>query len=451
MILQVSAQEFAPVETTKSGKDTLSQAEAQYEASGAGATEAEAAGEAFRNLCYAIADKIAPSFFSAKINLKQENPTAVIARILETFREDLEMEIKVSRELASTGIQITQALAKSAFQNILAKRKKLVYDMYANALAHQQSRNINEALKLYYFCIILANSIPEEFVRYNDPNLNNDLNLTAALPDRITKILDSLSFSIQKDYKDFDGSRKVVLKADFSAAPVTAVELCYLDAAGYACAEGKDGIVTFELTREIRAVGELWNLVAKPEFANRRRAALSTVIPPPLSSDFSLTLTRPPDCSAHKEIERTTSKFLQLLQAPDSLRIKAFCGEDDFLLEKIQRLLRYNHTSILERDIRAKIDSTAAGWEVRRITVLNRYPTINKRAVEHLILDFTKEGKLVDINFSIYDGLYAKFVAEANDMQDWKKRQTIIKFVEKYRTAYLNRDLNTMGAIPESW
>ncbi len=74
-------------------------------------------------------------------------------------------------------------------------------------------------------------------------------------------------------------------------------------------------------------------------------------------------------------------------------------------------------------------------------------PSIGKQTTEFLVLDFSGTGELIDLNLGITERLYHRFVKEAQYGQDWDNRQDIIKFIEKYRTAYLTRDLETVDMM----
>ena len=80
-------------------------------------------------------------------------------------------------------------------------------------------------------------------------------------------------------------------------------------------------------------------------------------------------------------------------------------------------------------------------------TVLNSYKSLNKQSIEYLILDFDTTGKFNDINFGITEGLYKTFVEQGKYGNDWGNRQVIIKFVERYRTAFLSRDIKMLDSL----
>jgi len=76
--------------------------------------------------------------------------------------------------------------------------------------------------------------------------------------------------------------------------------------------------------------------------------------------------------------------------------------------------------------------------------VQHTYPSLQRTVTEYLVLDFSPEGRLTDFNLSITSELYQKFVREGKAAGDWQERQTIIKFLERYRTAFQVRDVETM-------
>jgi len=59
---------------------------------------------------------------------------------------------------------------------------------------------------------------------------------------------------------------------------------------------------------------------------------------------------------------------------------------------------------------------------------------------------------LQDVNFSVFSGLYENHVGkfkncESEEAESFLYRQVLVKFLEKYRSAYLNRDLKTLNSI----
>jgi hypothetical protein len=79
--------------------------------------------------------------------------------------------------------------------------------------------------------------------------------------------------------------------------------------------------------------------------------------------------------------------------------------------------------------------------------VLTSYPSLNRQATEYLILDFDENGNFYDINFGTVEQLYDQFVEQGSFGNDWGNRQTIVKFIEKYRSAFLTRNMGMLDSM----
>ena len=137
----------------------------------------------------------------------------------------------------------------------------------------------------------------------------------------------------------------------------------------------------------------------------------------------------------------------KLIEENNFSKIKSQYAEDPFLEAKVTDYMRFNKPQPLDRQIEADLNPTQNGWELRRVRMMHDYPSIHKQTTEYLVLDFSKLGELVDINLSISEFLYDKFVESGEFGNDWDNRQEIIKFVEKFRTAYQTRDITKIDQM----
>ncbi len=122
-------------------------------------------------------------------------------------------------------------------------------------------------------------------------------------------------------------------------------------------------------------------------------------------------------------------------------------GDDPFLENKLTSYLQYNRPDPIDRNIDAIVNRTDNGWELRRIRMLHEYPRIHRQTTEYLVLDFDSSGTLRDLNVAVNEFLYRKFAREGEYGNDWGNRLEIVKFLEKYRSAYLTRDIETVGKM----
>ena len=148
-----------------------------------------------------------------------------------------------------------------------------------------------------------------------------------------------------------------------------------------------------------------------------------------------------------QKITQSAVKFLNIIASGNKNQIRQTYKQDPFLRDKLLNYVSYNHPKPLSNTIKANMNKTRTGYELRKIRMLYNYPSLNKQTTEYLVLDFNDKGDLVDMNTSITENLYRTFVKQSAFSNDWERRQQIIKFVETYRTAYLTRDIETVDLM----
>ena len=164
-------------------------------------------------------------------------------------------------------------------------------------------------------------------------------------------------------------------------------------------------------------------------------------------ANWNMKLAFKKDIPVAGKITRCAIKFLDVISSGSKTQIRQTYAGDHFLRDKLLNYVSFNHPKPLSKTIKADINETKSGYELRKVRMLHSYPSIHKQSTEFLVLDFNDKGELIDVNTSITENLYQTFVKQSQFGKDWSRRQQIIKFVEKYRTAYLTRDIKTVDLM----
>ena len=217
----------------------------------------------------------------------------------------------------------------------------------------------------------------------------------------------------------------------------------------------------YDERKEYPVVFDLWDLVKKPIFKNNRRVIAFTQHPLQASKARVSTVFKNSSLNTNRleiapqvppylvsVITSQTTQFINLLKKKDLHLLSQTFGNDQFLNKKLINYVKYNNPEPLQEDTsKIQINQTKNGYELRRIRVVQKYPSIHKFVTQYLVLDFSSSGKLQDVNVSIPRNLYCHFMRLGKKGNDWPNRRQIIKFIEKYRTAYLTRDLSTLNLM----
>ncbi len=456
-----------------------------YYGVGIAGTEQEASDAALANLTRNIAIIVSAEFQRNMVetNLKLEE---TVTSILNTYATATLKNVKTILTPHDGTIEVLHYIGKNEVEKIFEKRKKLIYDIFQKAEQFEKDLNLGYALKWYYFSIILMNSIPETNIEYNG------INLVTEIPSRISTIIYNVKFTLINDRKISDQERELVFSIQSQSKPVQLIEFSFWSGSGPNNVRAIDGegVVRlygssiafdkltidikysyYESREEIKEVGELWNLVKRPTFTltkyvNLKREDIShkeltrktetkyetqkSDKKPLLINKglFKLNLSNEDNCKVVNKIAEETLIFLELLNKSDLQSVKEFYSYDSFLQNRIFNLITYNKPTIVGDIIEADINKTLTGWELRKIKILNRYNSIKKQSSEYLILDFDESGHFNDLTYGVLDNVYNKVEYEAKNYgNDWINRQTILKFAEKYRTAFLCRDISTIDSM----
>jgi hypothetical protein len=427
-----------------------------YTGTGKAEVYQEAKDIALKQLTEQIVVTVRSSFVN-KLKEKNSNINESVESILQTHSLATLNNLQEQKEPCAEGIKVFLYIKKSDVEKIFEERRKLIYDIYSQAVKNEEKGDIGNALKWYYYCSILMNSLPEERMVWSN------INFSTEIPKRINNILKNINFNLSSDKKISNKERQIIFDVSYNNKPVNFIQFTFWDGTNQVRVEGKDGTATLDLLgastnlkklninieytfyscrKEFKAVSDLWNVVIHPKFNNKRTITLKKM---PIRGKISnrIVFNNADSCNVADKIKSETMKFLSFFRNDTEY----YFSDDAFLQKKIKRIIRYNHPKPIITDLTVDINKTYDGWELRRIPVLTNYPSIHKQTTEFFILDFNKNGKLMDVNFAIMDNLYKEFVKQAKYGNDWGNRSVIIKFIERYRTAFLNRNLAIIDSI----
>lgn len=451
-------------------KNTVVHSGEYYYGSGISQEANEARDRALAALTAQIAVRVASSF-ERKVQESAQGLDENVKSILRTHSMATLRNVQSIKKPTPSGkIEVFCYIKKSAVDDIFSERKRLIAGMAGKAREYEQNGNLAFALKLTYFATILLNSLPDQNVVFAG------VNYTTELPARINRIILNTGFALVKDERISSKEREITIRLQHDGTPVSLLDFTFWDGSNQVAVQGRDGLATFRLLgastkfeslklsikysyyesrSEYSVVGDLWSLVNRPAFQAAKTIRLNSLVAAAPRSNATaarkrkrkLNLTFSGEVPVAKKIVQSTAHFLDILAEGKIADVKRFFRNDPFLRLKLLNYLRYNRPKPLDREVTAAIRKSRAGYELRKIRVLHDYPSIHKQSTEYLVLDFSDKGALIDFNLSITARMYQYFIEQAKFGNDWGNRQEIIKFVEKYRTAYLTRDIETVGLI----
>jgi hypothetical protein len=433
---------------------------------------------AFNRLTKMIAVKVSSSFENI-VSETNSDIQETVNSIIKTYSTNTFKNVEKIQYPTENGYYLFLYIEKLEIQKILNTRKKLIYSLYQNGQKAEFDNNFAYALKSYYFAIVLMNSIPEQIVEYND------VNFTTLLPRKISDILNNTKFNLSSNRLLSDSEREIRLKVSTNDQLSKSLEFSFWDGNNQQNVLSRDGEAIiklygasvnfdklsvrikynfYESKSEIKEVSELWDLVNLPVFENNKSiiltdANVSNNLPTKMnlsnnsnlnkspSSSFNIMLNDKNNSPQIKKIGSEAIILFQLLEDKNINGIKDKYKNDPYIINKLESILKYNNIKLVDKNIIADLNEFHNGWEVREVKVFANYSSIRKQTTESLIIDFDKNGNLYDVNFGVIESLYEDFLAVGKKSGDWGNRQVIIKFMEKYRTTFMTRNLTLLDSL----
>lgn len=90
-----------------------------------------------------------------------------------------------------------------------------------------------------------------------------------------------------------------------------------------------------------------------------------------------------------------------------------------------------------------------SGWQVRNIEVEMKPldETYKENKIQEVSIDFDKNGRIVDFNFTLGINQYMRIIKEGEELDDLDRRMQILHYVEQFRNAYNQKDIDFMDAV----
>jgi hypothetical protein len=428
----------------------------------------EAKDKALSNLSSHISITVS-STFENYAKEQNGNVTESCESIINTYSIISLRNLKPYQKPTSNGWYVLYYIHRDSLNIIYNERVNLIGDMYYQACEMEKIANLSGALQQYYYCLILMDSVP-----YSDIDFKGD-NLRIQVPSAIRRILNNIEFVYEGDKKPQEDQRFVNFGVYYNNLPVSKLDFYYIEKNEEYKTVAKDGRAICQLTgasvnytnleikiqysfsserSQYTIVDQLWRAVNRKRFPEnqkkidlkkeRKKEKIKSNNPNEYKiSDYTFFVENPDSCEIQENLLQTTANLLDALSSKKFSNIE----KNKSFEEKLNSILKYNHPQLIDTYYPVIINKTYEGWELRRIPIYCNYPSLNKQTTEYAIFDFDEEGILIDINFSVFDQLYKTYVFENSNKEDKQHKQIIIKFIEKYRTAFLNRDIETIETI----
>ncbi|MBC8384340.1 MAG: LPP20 family lipoprotein, partial [Candidatus Cloacimonetes bacterium] len=375
------------------------------------------------------------------------------------------VQSKVDEKSNSGKVIVLRYIPKENITDIFAARKRKIIDYTKTAIKAEQELRIGDALKNYYWALLLLRSHPDNNKIKCNFEDKREFTLITALPDRIERILSFIKFSISGNYYDpEDKKRTIKLDIQIQDQDVQNLDYSFYTGdnwsknitvkEGIGIAEFYDGNAVFvnELNLKIEyeyfnrifdnEVREVKDDLTQPEFSSSRLKILLTEKFQESNISNKLQVEIAP---VNEDINRIfyEEKIKDILIAIDQ---KEFAGIKQHFtpkgFETFLKIIHYGNAALTSENFPLSTTKVNKSVIVRSIPMLFSFPQNDRQFVEKLSFIFNEEQKIESINFTLSEKAINDILEKSKKWGTISNKYQIIQFLEYYKTSYCLKDLD---------
>lgn len=358
-------------------------------------------------------------------------------------------------------------------QRIFEGRKTKILDFAQEALRAEKKAQVADALRYYYWALVLLQSYPDgNYLTLKDEE-GKELLLATWIPKQMNDIFAGLDIRMESTHLDGD-LKTINLRVLYKGQPARNYDYTYFDGRDWSnIFSAKDGTGIVELP----ALASARNLQLRTEYMfegeanidNELAEVMETVNPitmrncalklegeepkpgaekteePQLAEADSIVTTngmRVLTGTLSAAYEQTMEKVENAIRTHRYDSVKPLCTENGY--EMFNRLIRYGQAKIISEPQYAFLEYNNE-VTCRSIPMSFKFKSNRRTFVEDVVFTLNREGKIDALSF----GLNKPAVDDIMNQTSWNDtvRNVLINFLESYKTAYALKRYDYINSI----
>lgn len=359
-------------------------------------------------------------------------------------------------------------------QRIFDGRKTKILDFAQEAIRAEKKAQVADALRYYYWALVLLQSYPDgNFLTMKDEE-GKDLLLTTWIPKQMNDIFSNLKVSMESTHLDGD-LKTINLKVLYKGQPARNYDYTYFDGRDWSnIFSAKDGTGIVELP----VLANARNLQLRTEYMFEGEANIDNELSEVMGTVNPITMR---NCALKLEGEEpkpgvekaedvqlagtdsatTTNnglRFLSTMQSAayedtmkkveSSIRTRNYDGIQDLCTKNgydmFNSLIKYGQAKIVSEP-QFKFLECNGEVTCRSLPLSFKFKSNQRTFVEDVVFTLNKEGKIDCLSF----GLNKPAVDDIMNQTSWNDtvRNVLINFLESYKTAYALKRYDYINSI----
>ncbi len=372
---------------------------------------------------------------------------------------------KVGEDSEPGKVIVLRYIEKENLNKLFEARKNKIIDYTKTAIKAESEARIGDALRNYYWALLLLRSHPENNEIQSCFEEGDIRLLITALPDCIDRIFSFLSFEIASDrYDPTINKRRIKLYVAYNNQTVQCLDFSYYTGDNWSKnVTIKDGIgVTQYYDESAKNLSEI-DLKTEYRYYNKRSidGEIRDVIENTDNPSFPVSRYKiyldeeiEPEVEmqeVHVELESLNESIDEIkystvmeniidgIKSKNYNKIREFFTDNGF--DNFQKIVNYGNAQLIDNELSlftARINNSTF---VRSIPMLFTFPQNDRQFVDKLCFVFNEEDKVDAINFTLGEKAEKDILDQNRKWGSLENKYQLIQFMEFYKTAYCLKNI----------
>ncbi|MDY0142931.1 MAG: hypothetical protein RBR97_13660 [Bacteroidales bacterium] len=369
-------------------------------------------------------------------------------------------------------VEVLVFITKENLQKVFKQREQIIGDFIAQGVRAENELRIADALRYYYWALVLSRSHPENSKLRHDFCGSFDEPVMIGLFDRINRIFSMLSFKITSINESKETPQKqIFFSINFQNKPVNNLDYTYWigdgysnlvsirDGRGIAILEGQASKefeslrirIEYQYTNKAHLEPEvklMMESVVIPYFERAEiRMPLAEVVQEKAISNeirgFTFIESNMPGYSTYQNV---VEQINAAIRTRNHQIVKPLFTSEGF--EIYNKLIANGRVTLLDQQSDTlSIISFNNETMVRSIPMLFSFHNNREEFIENVVFTFDEKGKINNLSFALGQIAINDILQKPTGFGSLEEKYFLIQFMENYKTAYSLKRIDYLEAI----
>jgi hypothetical protein len=415
------------------------------------------------------------SYFEGKTTEREGDITEFAELVVKTYSNvTVESAKSMLLEEKRGNYAVLRYISLNDLDRLFENRERKIKAYVRSGLAAEKDLRIGDALKNYYWAMVLLQSHKDRNrIMFDFPESGEQL-LSSALPEIINNVFADLDFVVQFiDDRPDEKYKAVHMKITYNGEPVDNLDYYTWRGTGYSnliSVRSGIGIAEFfgENTKKVEAVKLLveyqyehkttFDLEVDAVFKNINIPYMNRcefVVPLPkrivdeaepvkLETD-DLEYAEINEVEKPRRIRKTVSTVVEAVETGNADAVFEYFTPDG--LNMYNALIAGGNVKVLPLVDTLKLVELETETMVRSVPMKFSYRNNSREFVEQVVFTFNDEQKIDAVSFAISDKAISDIVSRSSRFGSTQDKYQLISFLEHYKTAYCLKRLDHIESI----